>query len=360
MDEYKKGRRDLYQEVTDKIVTSIENGTSPWSRPWTEIAALGLPHNGISKANYHGINTAVLFVTAHENGYPSNEWYTYKQAAEIGANVRKGEKSTPIYYFKMLEVNHKNDEVESSMKTSKTGRDDSRMIPFLVQYNVFNASQIDGLDVQVMPEPKWEPIEALNEIISRLNPDIRYGGNRAFYAPGSGRDYIQMPYEAAFENSALFAGTLCHEIAHWTGAPFRLNRRFGTLGTPEYDREEVRADLASAYICAQLKIPTSLDASASYIWSFVARLKSDKFEVFRAMKDSTRIAEFVTGSLVLDSLAKPTGEAVAQPTAVAVAQDKATPAFKALLAIKPKRATPGQRHGSGTVLPTMAEAAPSM
>lgn len=317
MNDTPKPRRDLYQEVTDKIVASIEAGTAPWLRPWADLAEMGMPHNGLSNRPYSGVNTALLFMASQANGYDSNRWYTYKQAAELGAQVRRGEKSTAVVFFKML---------QASERGNDANQDKTRTIPFLTEYRVFNASQIDGLVPEQKPVRSWTPIEAVNEVVARLKPDIRFGGNRAFYAVGPERGYIQMPHEGAFPSASDFSATLLHEISHWTGAEQRLNRQFGAWGSENYDREEIRADLASSFLCAELGVPTNLDANAAYIGSFVRRLKSDKFEIFRAMKDASRIAEFVTGRLVLEPVDAPT---------ITSAE---TPALQALMAIKPKRA----------------------
>ncbi len=390
MSKPKTPRRDLYQEVTDKIIAAIEAGTAPWQKPWTELAELGLPMNGASERHYRGINTMLLFMTSQERGYNDNRWFTYKQASELGGQVRKAEKSTPVYFFKMLQPSERdigrgNDSAQVSSKNGTPGKDDKpRQIPFLTEYRVFNAAQIDGLAPQERPERNWTPIEAVNEVVARLNPDIRYGGNRAFYAPGTERDFIQMPYEGAFPSAADFSGTLLHEVSHWTGAPTRLNRQFGVWGSEDYDREEIRADLASSFLCLELAVPTNLDTNAAYIGSFVKRLKSDKFEIFRAARDAGKIADFVTGRLVLDEVAEPTPEKVAVPApepVMAVAVQPAmtqpvmtptiapsfnlanSPALKALAAMKPKRTTrakAGSAQTCSAAAPMMTESAPAM
>lgn len=343
MSETSKPRRDLYQEVTDKIVASIEAGTASWLRPWADLAEMGMPQNGLSNRPYSGVNTALLIMASQAQGYDSNRWYTYKQAAELGAQVRRGEKSTAVVFFKML---------QASERGNDATQDKTRTIPFLTEYRVFNASQIDGLAAEQKPERNWTPIEAVNEVVARLKPDIRYGGNRAFYAVGRDQGYIQVPNPAAFASAADFSGTLLHEIAHWTGAEHRLNRQFGVWGSENYDREEIRADLASSFLCCELGVPTNLDANAAYIGSFVRRLKSDKFEIFRAMKDASRIAEFVTGRLVLEPADAPATTPAASPAPVL--QPTSTPAVKALLAIKPKRAPrSAAKPGSTVAAPVM-------
>lgn len=357
-------RRDLYQEVTDQIVAAIGSGTAPWQKPWTELAELGLPMNGASERQYRGINTMLLFMSSQEHGYSDNRWFTYKQASELGAQVRKAEKSTPVYFFKMLQASERDgDSATASPKNGTSGKDEkSRQIPFLTEYQVFNAAQIDGLARQEKPERNWTPIEAVNEVVARLNPDIRYGGNRAFYAQGSGRGFIQMPHEGAFASASDWSGTLLHEIAHWTGASTRLNRQFGVWGTDDYSREEIRAELASAMLSAGLGVPTTTENHAAYIGSWIKRLKEDKFEIFRAARDAGKIADFITGRLVLNAVAEPTVYAVALPTPVA--QPAVTPtvlptptpaetsALQALMAIKPKRAPRSAKLKSVPVIST--------
>jgi antirestriction protein ArdC len=373
-------RRDLYQEVTDKIIAAIEAGTAPWQRPWTELAELGLPMNGASERHYRGINTVLLFMTSQEHGYADNRWFTYKQATEMGAQVRKGEKSAPVFFFKMLQASERDgDSTKVSAKKGTLGKDDKpRQIPFLTEYRVFNAAQIDGLAPQEKPERNWTPIEAVNEVVARLKPDIRYGGNRAFYAPGPGRDFIQMPHEGAFPgpSAAGFSGTLLHEISHWTGAPTRLNRQFGVWGSEDYGREEIRAELASAMLTAMLGVPTTTENHAAYIGSWIKRLKEDKFEIFRAARDAGKIADFVTGRLVLDAVAEPPVERVvvpvmepvmarvaAPPTAaqpIAPAFNLANaPALKALMAIKPKRGA-NRTKLAGVPAPSVPQPTPAM
>ena len=388
MSKTKAPRRDLYQEVTDKIVAAIEAGTAPWQKPWTELAELGLPMNGASERQYRGVNTMLLFMTSQTHGYTDNRWFTYKQAAELGAQVRKAEKSTPVYFFKMLQANERDGgSAKVSPKSGVPGKDDKpRQIPFLTEYRVFNASQIDGLAPQERPERNWTPIEAVNEVVARLKPDIRYGGNRAFYAPGPGRDFIQMPHEGAFGGTAStgaadFAGTLLHEISHWTGAEHRLNRQFGVWGTDDYAQEELRAELSNAFLCAELGVPMPVDNHAAYIGSWVKRLKQDRFEIFRAARDAGKIADFVTGRLVLDAAAQPTPEHTAilapepamkpavavvdQPTAkpIAAAFNLADlPALKALVATASKRSTRAKASAQpcGVTAPAATGSAPAM
>lgn len=287
-------KRDLYQEVTDKLIAAIEAGTAPWQRPWQNVAAAGLPMNGTTQRTYNGVNALLLMMTAQSEGYSDNRWYTFKQANELGAQVKKGSKSTPVYFFKML--NAKGEALEEG---GAADGEQPRQIPFLTEYRVFHASQIEGIEPMAPPVRSWTPLQAVQQLVERMQPDIRYGGNRAFYAPGPGRDFIQMPLEGAFPNAEAFAGTLAHELGHWTGAEHRLNRKFGTWGTEAYAQEELRAEICSALLCAELSIATPMDNHAAYVSAWLKKLREDKLEVFRAAKDARRMVDVLMGRISL-------------------------------------------------------------
>ena len=318
-------KRDLYQEVTDKLIAAIEAGTAPWQRPWQNVAAAGLPMNGASSRTYNGVNALLLMMTAQAEGYSDNRWYTFKQANELGAQVKKGSKSTPVYFFKMLDA--KGRELPGDGPAPREGQGPAteapRQIPFLTEYRVFHASQIEGIEPMAQPVRSWTPLQAVQDLVERLKPDIRYGGNRAFYAPGPGRDFIQMPPEGAFPSAEAFAGTLAHELGHWTGAEHRLNRKFGTWGTEAYAAEELRSEIFSALVCADLGIATPIDNHAAYIGSWVKKLREDKFEIFRAAKDARKMVDFLTGRMDLSPVAppQPTKTIDVAPPRVAVAME---------------------------------------
>lgn len=210
---------------------------------------------------------------------------TFKQADAMGHKVRKGEKSSAIVFFKSLTVEDKN------VNAIKTGDPATKTIPYLTEYRVFNAQQIEGMPAGTPEVRTWSPVEAAEHVIDQMGPDVRHGGNRAFYAPN--HDYIQMPSMGAFSHAAEYYGTLLHELGHWTGSPLRLNRQFGTMGDENYAKEELRAEWASAMLSAELGIPTSTESHAAYLSSWVKKLKDDKYEIFRAARDAQRIADFV-------------------------------------------------------------------
>lgn len=287
METNNRPKHDLYRLVTDRVCAAIEQGTAPWVRPWRELAALGMPRNGASTSGrpYGGLNSALLFIEGQERGYTDNRWLTLKQANAMGHKVRKGEKSTPIYFYKKLEIEERN---------PQTGEIEKKAIPYLTEYRVFNAQQIEGMPSAANRPPDWNPVEEAERIVKRTGADIRHGGNRAFYAPGP--DYIQMPSQGAFTTSADYYGTLLHELAHWTGHESRLNRQFGRFGADEaYAREELRAEWASAMASMSIGIPTGVEHHAAYLGSWLEVLRQDKHEIFRAARDATKIADFLLG-----------------------------------------------------------------
>jgi antirestriction protein ArdC len=282
--------RDHYQEVTDRIIEALEAGTPPWRRPWDPDKAGGpaMPRNAATGHRYRGINVLTLGMSplAFTSGDP--RWATYKQSEERGWQVRKGERGTTGFFFTRLEVRDdtKPDDDEDSV----------RRIPLLRAFTLFHASQIDGITDYVPPtieEVPWRAPEATEIIIANSGAIVRFGGDRAFYSPTT--DHIQMPPQAAFATAERFCGTLIHEASHWSGAPSRLNRDLhNRFGSHEYSREELRAELGSVMVCAELGISDcEFSNNAAYIASWLERLRSDRKEIFRAAADAQRIADYL-------------------------------------------------------------------
>jgi len=213
-------RRDPMQEFADRIVSELEKGVKPWVRPWDPDKAGGpqAPFNPLTGKHYHGVNVLILGMDprAFESGDP--RWMTYQQAQEKKWQVRKGERSTTIFFAKPREID--DEETEDGRKT----------IRVLKHYAVFHASQIDGVPAFKAPsveEAPWTRPEAADIILKNSGAVIRIGGDRAFYSPAT--DHIQLPPESAFRGPAEFATTGLHELGHWIGHPSRLNRELQSL-----------------------------------------------------------------------------------------------------------------------------------
>jgi len=287
-----KSRPDHYQDVTDKIIESLEKGVRPWNKPWDEGKALPTwPRNATSGHKYRGINILLLMGKALAfNGDP--RWCSYKQAQSQGWQVRKGEKGTRIYFFKPIEVNDNNKTsgpVDGHQDDVKT-----KTIPVLRAYTVFHASQIEGIPPYESPHdaPEFNPNDDAETLLRNSRAIICFGGSKAFYHPPT--DHIQLPPKEAFNNASGYYATALHELAHWTGGredrvPRNLKGKFGSVS---YAREELRAEMGSAFICTELGIPHEIENNASYIDSWLKVLKEDKHEIFRSASDAQKIADY--------------------------------------------------------------------
>lgn len=290
--------KDVYQRITDKIVEQLEAGVRPWHQPW---GANGTPtrplrHNGVP---YRGINTVLLWMEATANGYASPYWMTYRQAQELGAQVRKGETSTLVVYAGAIE---KTEEGEN-------GEEIEQRIPFLKGYCVFNCDQIDNLPAQFTPAP-IEPLSPMERFVTadaffaNTGARIRHGGNRAYYNLTD--DIIGMPVFEAFESPDSYVSCVAHEIAHWTRHPTRLDRDFGrkTWGDEGYAIEECVAEISSAMICADLGVEDEpREDHAAYIGSWIKVLKNEKRVIFQAAAHAERAVAYLH-SLQLDAATK--------------------------------------------------------
>jgi antirestriction protein ArdC len=311
------GKRDHRQEVTDSIIAMLENGVAPWQKPWEGAA---MPFNPTSERAYRGGNTVYLMATALSRGYEDPRWMTYKQAAEQGWQVRKGERGTHIEYWEVKDQSRRGS-TEPDQGEAAEDKADRRLIHRV--YTVFNAKQIDGIPAYARPEKSaFEAVQSGERILANSGARIAHDqGDRAFYNRLS--DSIHLPVKEAFKDAPGYYGTALHELAHWTGHPSRLNRstlndsyRFGDLN---YAKEELRAELASVFLAAERGVPHDPAHHAAYVGSWVKGLREDKNEIFRAAHDASVATDFV---LALDreisraealEAADPTGQALDNP-----------------------------------------------
>lgn len=339
-------RVDQYQRVTDQIIAALERGTAPWRRPWDSGAVSpGGPVNATTGKNYRGIN--VLLLGCHPRTWESGDprWCSYKQAAEKGWQVRKGEKAATIFFFTKIEAGGGRSSAEKVV--NDLADEAGKLIPVLRSYPVFHASQMDGIPAYVPPtveDAPWRRPEAVEKILRNSGVSMRVGGNRAYYSPGT--DHIQLPPDSAFSSRESWSATLLHEMGHATSHPSRLNRD-GLLGSRHgsfsYAQEELRAELASVFMGGELGVAADLENHASYIDSWLEVLRKDKREIFRAAGDAQRIADYCL-ALHPAYRDRVTIEVEARPT---------TPPSP-----PPPRAAPVERRRAGDGLRPVAEAMP--
>lgn len=280
--------RDHYQELTDRIVAALEAGTRPWQKPWDPNKAGGpaLPVNAATERRYRGINTLLLGMSPLAFMADDPRWCTYKQAAEHGWQVRRGEKGTTVFFFKQLQIEDE--------KMSAEDGEHTKRIPLLRSFTVFHASQIDGIPAFTPPaieETLWRRPKAVDIILRNSKAVIRIGGDRAFYSPAT--DHIQLPCESSFKSPEGWAVTAMHELSHWAGATHRLKRDLsGRFGSEAYSREELVAEFSSLIIGTELGLPTDVPNHASYLSSWIKILKSDRREIFRAAAAAQKCADY--------------------------------------------------------------------
>jgi antirestriction protein ArdC len=284
-------KQDVYTRITNKIVADLEQGVRPWMKPWNASNTTGritrpLRHNGVP---YSGINILMLWASSIEQGFAAPIWMTFKQAFELNAHVRKGQKGSLVVYANSI----------TKTEDDGSGNEVEREIPFMKGYTVFNVEQIEGLPeiYYTVPEMKLttvERIERAEAFFASTRADIRYRGDRAFYSCDG--DYIQMPVIEAFRDAESFYATLAHEGTHWTRHASRLERDFGrkTWGDEGYAREELVAELGAAFLCADLGLtPEVRDDHAAYIATWLIALKNDKRAIFSAAAHAQKAVDFL-------------------------------------------------------------------
>lgn len=283
-------RASLYDSVTNRIIAELEEGRLPWVQPWGRSggASAALPHNARSGRAYSGINILILWGAVIEAGWPSQGWLTFRQALEAGGNVRKGERGTTVVYA---------DQFVPKGEAERAARDggSARAVPFLKSFTVFNVAQCEGLRAGIgadpTPLPEREIVPVAEAVIAASGIDFRIGGDRAFYVPA--HDYVQVPPQPAFFDQINYYRTALHELTHATGHVSRLNRKLlNSFGSKDYAREELVAEMGSAFLCAALGIEPSV-RHADFVGSWLAVLREDNRAIFRAASLASKAAEWL-------------------------------------------------------------------
>lgn len=276
---------NVYEIITERITTILEQGEIPWKKSWN--AQTQAPRNLISGKLYSGINVFLLLSGRYQSPY----WLTFKQAAERGGTVRKGEKGFPVVFWK---IDKKQDE--------ETG--DEKTVPILRYYTVFNVAQIDGLanvpatEIHSTTEDGAEAIDAAELIVANMpqRPQITHGHTRACYSPAW--DRVEMPVAQAFTGPAEYYSTLFHELAHSTGHESRLNRhstlKNHAFGSQDYSKEELVAEFSAAFLCAEAGIsPAVIENQAAYIQGWLKALKNDSKLLINAAAAAQKAAGWI-------------------------------------------------------------------
>jgi putative DNA primase/helicase len=290
------------QSIADIFIQGLKDGTSQWLKPWDAGSIPPVSYNPVSGAQYRGGNQMALMFAefgldkTDRNPLGDRRWMTYKQAASIGAQVRRGEKSQMLVAWKELEDKRQDQgKGKSQERGNEAGHDEEarrRMVAF--PFFVFHATQIDGLPPpQVFQHrPMDERLAQAQQIVDDLGVPVLPGASFAAYVPS--KDRILMPEREAFRDDPSWMATLLHECSHATGHESRLNRKFGTdRQSEDYAREELRAEMSSFDMCRRLGVPFDPGQHIAYVNNWISLLEKDPAEIMRAAADSERILKFL-------------------------------------------------------------------
>jgi antirestriction protein ArdC len=281
-----KSQFDLYESITAEIIDAIEKGSGKFEMPWNTLSLL--PSNATNHRPYRGINILLLWASARKRTYATQLWATYRQWQELGAQVRQGEKSTTVVFWKFYEDDNETESLEDNPCNGARAR------CFARTHHVFNADQVNGFDIPEQPALRdGERIQFAEEFFRNVDVPILERGMRASYNPTT--DEIHMPPFSLFKNADYFYSTLGHEVIHSSGHPSRCNRKLGNrFGSELYAAEELIAELGSAFLAAELHLATEprMD-NAPYIDNWLKVLKSDKRAIFTAASKAQEAVDWL-------------------------------------------------------------------
>ncbi|MBI1227773.1 MAG: DUF1738 domain-containing protein [Bacteroidetes bacterium] len=296
---------EIYQTVTNTIIEHLEAHKTDWNRPWIAFGQDNdFARNAHTGTYYRGVNQFLLSFTLIQTGFLKNTWLTFNQVKELGGHVLKGEKSSPIAFYKKAYVTEDNKYVKpdkaEGMTPAQFKEAGITSIPVLKLYRVFNVAQTEGLDDKFYEAQPQEPLQDFEKddraegLIHSTGADIEITqSNRAYYDRSA--DKIRLPLREQFKGEAEpFYATALHELGHWTGHPSRLDREKGAeFGDLEYAKEELVAELCSAFCCAALGFSKTITSNAAYIQSWLGVMKADNKAVVRASAQAQKAADFI-------------------------------------------------------------------
>ena len=286
----------VYARITEEIIKAIKAGAKEYEMPWHKGASSGMPRNALTGNTYQGVNIIALWAASQLQGYPKPIWASYLQWAQMGAQVRKGEKSSTIVYYKPAVVSD-HGEMEDEDKNM------TRAI--LLKSAIFNIAQVEGYCYQEPErEDKTRCIERVDAFVEALGVKIVYGRSIAAYNPV--RDYILMPNREEFISTRTrdategYYSVLLHEHVHWSGHPTRLDRDLsGRFGSEAYAMEELIAELGAAFLCAELGISVQVRHDhATYVNNWLTVLGNDDRAIFVAAGMASTACQFLSSKII--------------------------------------------------------------
>ena len=276
----------IFDRITQQIAEAIAKGADDYVMPWHRMSSdLSAPVNATSCRPYRGLNILTLWISSEASGYRTGQWATYAQWSSLGAQVRKAEQGTPIFFWERRQraADHDDD-----------GGDNQRRAAFIAKaFTVFNAEQVSDYHPDPIPElPESERLHRAEAFVEATGASID-GGDSACYIPGI--DMVQLPAFTQFKRPEAYYSVLAHELTHWTGAKHRLDRNLSNrFGTQAYAMEELIAELGAAFTCARLGIQTEPRRDhAPYIASWLKVLQGDSRAIFTAASKAQEAADYL-------------------------------------------------------------------
>ena len=300
---------EYHRQFADSIVRQIEAGTAPWQKPWKPGERF-MPENAFSGKPYTGGNALYLALAGQERGFGDNRWATYRQIAQAGGHVKKGEHGEKILYFDTKKLSPKKDDngrqvLDGDGRPVYERHEKGRA--FVRTYTVFNVEQARGLDLPAREAPvaDWQAHKSAEAVIDAANVTIKHSpGDRAYYAPKA--DEIVLPERGQFPSAEQYYGTALHELSHATGHESRLDRETfhnavkyptGGFGSPAYAREELRAEIGAMMTGERIGIghtpQNGHGNGAAYVKSWIEALENDPREIHRAAGEADRISRYL-------------------------------------------------------------------
>ena len=287
MNDLSHPRTDIYRTVTDSIIAAIKAGAGTFVMPWHGGGvAIAKPENALTHMEYHGVNVLMLWARSHNEGFPTGYWASYRQWQRLGAQVEKGEKATPIVFYKQIDQPSDGEEPSTRL--------------FARSSFVFNVAQVRGWipPEDQHPKGKAEIAESVATFITGTRAEIVWGGASAFYHIPT--DRIHMPDRERFRDTDTGSAehglhsTILHELVHWAGAKHRLARFEQGLSKEAVPFEELVAEIGAAFLCADLGISaTPRPDHAAYVGHWLAALENDSRAIFRASRFANLAAQYL-------------------------------------------------------------------
>lgn len=275
--------KNLYDEIAETILSDLEQGVVPWSPPWTSQGGpVGIPVNATTGRTYSGGNIFLLWAAMKRLGFARPAFITFRQCKEAGSTVLKGERGVGLVYWNP----------EGARTTEQDGKE--RLVPVLRRFTVFNVQQTTLEGTEAVTANVTELSCA--KLLSAHGVDVRVGADRAYYDPSG--DFVRMPPKQRFESEQAYEAVLLHELVHWTADKARCDRPEARDREKEsYAREELVAEMGSAFLCARLGMKYEVRHSA-YIESWLKMFRGDRREFFRAASAAQKAVEFLEQPLL--------------------------------------------------------------